>query len=103
MKRLLHLNGIPLRKYHRLSEDDAQTAAELYRAGWSLARLGPKFDVDSDTVRRRLVQLAVPLRGARTAASQQANENIHRRVQQETPGRATASATQSPRIRRIAP
>lgn len=69
VKRLLHLNGVPLRRYHRLSEDDALTAAELYQAGWSLAKLGRKFDVDSDTVRRRLVQLAVPLRGARTPRS----------------------------------
>ena len=63
MKRLLHINGVSLRRYHRLSDDDALAAAELYQAGWSLAKLGRKFDVDSETVWRRLIRLAVPLRG----------------------------------------
>lgn len=34
VKRPLYINGVPLRRYHRLSEADARTAAELYQGGW---------------------------------------------------------------------
>lgn len=38
-------------------------AAELYEAGSSLAKIGRKFDVDAETVRQRLKQIGVQLRG----------------------------------------
>jgi hypothetical protein len=64
VKRLLHTNGVQLRRYHRLSEVEAHAAAQLYEAGWSLAEIGRKLDADDETVRQRLKQLLLPMRGA---------------------------------------
>jgi len=52
--------------YHRLSKFEVLAAAELYRAGWSLAKLGQKFNVDDTTVWRRLRHLGVQMRGPTT-------------------------------------
>jgi hypothetical protein len=62
VKRLLHARGVPLRCYHRLTEQEIAQAADLYRAGWSLARLGRKLDADDETVRKRLKEVGVPMR-----------------------------------------
>lgn len=62
VKTLLHRQGAPLRAYHRLSEREVLAAAELYRAGWSLEKLGRKFDVDDTTVWRRLKRAGVHMR-----------------------------------------
>ena len=64
VKRLLHINGVLVRRYHRLSEDEVLAAVKLYEAGWSLAKIGRKLDADDETVRRRLQQHKVPMRGA---------------------------------------
>ena len=62
VKRLLHVNAVLLRRYHRLSEQEIAQAAELYRAGWSLAKLGRKLDVDDETIRKRLKEVGVLMR-----------------------------------------
>jgi uncharacterized protein (DUF433 family) len=62
VKRLLHMNGVPMRRYHRLTNGEVQTAVTLYEAGWSLAKVARKFDVDPETVRKRLKQLGVAMR-----------------------------------------
>lgn len=63
VKTLLHSHGIPLRGGPHLSESDVLAAAELYQAGWSLVRIGRQLGVDGETVRRRLRQIGVQMRG----------------------------------------
>jgi len=46
-----------------LSDLDLSTAATLYNAGWSLAKVAGKYGVAGDTVRRRLRQADVIMRG----------------------------------------
>ena len=53
--------GVP-RRHPRLSADDAERVADLYRSGDSLATIGGVFDVDPGTVRRALMKLGVPMR-----------------------------------------
>jgi DNA-binding IclR family transcriptional regulator len=50
---LLRRDGVELRRTG-LAPVDIQVAASLYGQGWSLARLGAKFGVDSTTVWRAL-------------------------------------------------
>jgi len=50
------------RRHPRLSVDDTERAADLYRAGDSLATIGDVFAVDPGTVRRALMKLGVPMR-----------------------------------------
>jgi AraC-like DNA-binding protein len=64
VKRLLHMNGVPMRRYHRLTDSEVQAAVALHEAGWSLAKVARKFDVDPETVRKRLNQLGVAMRGS---------------------------------------
>jgi hypothetical protein len=64
VKRLLHTNGVQVRRYHRLSENEAHAAAKLYEAGWSLAKIGRELNADDETVRRRLKELHVSMRRA---------------------------------------
>ncbi|RSM82576.1 hypothetical protein DMH04_25630 [Kibdelosporangium aridum] len=45
-----------------LHPDEVPTAAELYRDGWSLARIAEKFDTSSNTVRARLLDAGVVMR-----------------------------------------
>jgi hypothetical protein len=45
-----------------LHPDDIPAAADLYRAGWSLARIAEKFDTTDDSVRRRLLEVGVRMR-----------------------------------------
>jgi DNA-directed RNA polymerase specialized sigma24 family protein len=54
----LHLNDVP-------------AAADLYRAGWSLARIAKKFGTTDNTVRARLLDARVrmrPQQGGRVSA-----------------------------------
>lgn len=62
VKMLLHRHDIPLRHGRRLSDREVLAATELYQAGWSLAKLGQKFDVDGSTVWRRLRRAGVVMR-----------------------------------------
>lgn len=64
VKRLLHINGVLVRRYHRLSEDEVLAAVRLYEAGWSLAEIGRKLNADDETVRQRLKELHVSMRRA---------------------------------------
>lgn len=64
VKRLLHVRGVPVCQCRRLSESAVLEAAELYGAGWSLVKLGRRFNVDDETVRQRLRQVGVVMRGA---------------------------------------
>jgi hypothetical protein len=45
-----------------LAPDDVPAAATLYRAGWSLARIGEKFGTTDDTVRAYLLKVGVRMR-----------------------------------------
>lgn len=45
-----------------LQPDDILAAADLYRAGWSLARIAEKLDTTDDTVRARLLEVGVQMR-----------------------------------------
>jgi hypothetical protein len=45
-----------------LRPDDIPRAAELYRAGWSLARISREFDTTHMTVRARLLEAGVVMR-----------------------------------------
>jgi len=60
--RHLHVRSIDTRP-PGLSSEDLATAAELYRSGWSLAKIADKFGVAGDTVRRRLREIGVRMRG----------------------------------------
>lgn len=58
---ILRRNGIPTR-YRRLSSEQVDDAVRLYRAGWSLARIGEHFRVDPTTVHNRLRDRRVSMR-----------------------------------------
>lgn len=58
---LLACHGVELRPVG-MSPDQVLHAAQLYRDGWSLARLGEKFGVDDMTVRRHLLLAGVVMR-----------------------------------------
>lgn len=45
-----------------LAPDDVSAAAELYRQGWSLARIAGKYGIAADTVRTRLLETGVQMR-----------------------------------------
>lgn len=62
VKRLLHQRGVPLRRYHHLTEQEVAQAAQLYRAGWSLAKLGHKLEADDETIQQRLKEAGVVMR-----------------------------------------
>jgi hypothetical protein len=60
-----HLNrrGIE-RRVRGLRPEDVSMAAELYQAGWSLARLSKKFGTSNMPVRARLLEVGVRMRDA---------------------------------------
>lgn len=64
---ILQRSGIPCHP-RGLSPDQLTTAQTLYKAGWSLARLGEKLGVDGTTVWRALVQAGVRMRPASQSA-----------------------------------
>jgi hypothetical protein len=47
-----------------LRPDDIPVAAELYREGWSLQRIAERFGTTDMTVRARLLEVGVRIRGA---------------------------------------
>jgi transposase-like protein len=61
---LLRRHGAELRRTG-LAPDEILTAVRLYGHGWSLARLGTKYGVDSTTVWRALRAAGVVMRPAR--------------------------------------
>ncbi|MBB4930383.1 DNA-directed RNA polymerase specialized sigma24 family protein [Lipingzhangella halophila] len=46
-----------------LSPDQIDEAARLYVLGWSLARIGRRMEFSPDTVRLRLLERGVRMRG----------------------------------------
>ena len=60
----LERRGLP-RRYNRLGGDALVEAGRLYRDGWSLARLGERYNVDAGTVRRALLKSGVQTRPRR--------------------------------------
>lgn len=52
-----------------LAPGDVPTAAELYRHGWSLARIAERYDTTANTVRTRLLEVDVRMRGPWEGAS----------------------------------
>jgi lambda repressor-like predicted transcriptional regulator len=50
---LLRRHGVELRRAG-LAPEEIPTVADLYSQGWSLAKLGARYGVDSTTVRRVL-------------------------------------------------
>lgn len=60
---VLRRHGVPFHPVG-LSPVKVQAAAQLYRDGWSLAKLGEKFAVDGMTVRRYLLLEGVVMRSA---------------------------------------
>jgi hypothetical protein len=60
---LLHAHGVPLRAHRRLTEEEVDEAAALYRAGWSLVKIGQQLGVDDETIRGRLHRAGVTMRG----------------------------------------
>jgi lambda repressor-like predicted transcriptional regulator len=57
-----HLRARGLNTRRGLAPEDVPAAAELYRSGWSLARIAEKFDTTANTVRRRLLEVGVRMR-----------------------------------------
>ena len=60
----LHKLAVPLRRQGPHDEDLAE-AARLYGEGWSLARLGEKYDCNAETVRQLLLKHGVLMRPRR--------------------------------------
>lgn len=63
MASVLKRNGVQLRG-QGLAGEQIDQAAHLYAAGQSLARIGERFHVDAQTVRRRLIERGVTMRPA---------------------------------------
>lgn len=61
VSRALHALGIPLRRGGLRPEDVAE-AAQLYEAGWSLARLGDRYSCTHTAVRAKLISHGVKMR-----------------------------------------
>ena len=49
----------------KISAEEIQEAAALYRQGWSLDRLAKKFGINDGTVRSRLLEVGVVMRARR--------------------------------------
>ena len=60
---LVRRHGVELRRTG-LAKEDIAAAAHLYGQGWSLTKLGVKFDVDSTTVWRALRAAGVVMRSS---------------------------------------
>jgi lambda repressor-like predicted transcriptional regulator len=57
----LRTRNIPLRR-QGLAEADINRAANLYQAGWSLAKIGDEFKCTAETVRRAFKRAGLPRR-----------------------------------------
>ena len=66
---LLPEHGVKTRR-QGLSAGDLPPAIELYKAGWSLQRLGERFSCDAETVRKRLRRVGVQRRDCHERAPQ---------------------------------
>ncbi len=62
VKDLLHTHGAAVRRPAGLSVDEIDEAADLYESGWLLREIGAKFEVDRETVRRKLLERGVVMR-----------------------------------------
>lgn len=60
----LHKQNMPLRQLG-LAPEHLEQAAALYRAGWSLARIGDKYGTTDMTARRALALHGVQIRPRR--------------------------------------
>ncbi len=60
----LHKLAVPLRR-QGLQDEDLAEVARLYQEGWSLARLGEKYECNAETVRQFFLKHHVPLRPRR--------------------------------------
>jgi DNA-binding IclR family transcriptional regulator len=58
---ILHRLGVDLHQ-RGLTDSQVAEACRVYPAGWSLARLAERYDVDDMTVRRYLLQAGVVMR-----------------------------------------
>lgn len=47
-----------------MTTEQIEQAADYYRAGWSLARVGREVGADAETVRKRLRERGIPTRSA---------------------------------------
>jgi hypothetical protein len=60
----LHKLAVPLRR-QGLHDENLAEAARLYREGWSLARLGEKYECNAETIRQFLLKHGVAMRPRR--------------------------------------
>ena len=56
----LHARGIDTTA--KLTAEELAEATELYREGWSLARLAKRYGISDGTVRTRLLEVGVAMR-----------------------------------------
>lgn len=61
VSKCLHDLAVPLRRLG-LNPNDIADATRLYQEGWSLARVGEKFDCDPSTIRNQLRAHGVQIR-----------------------------------------
>jgi hypothetical protein len=66
-----HLRARGIDTTETLSPEALVEAAELYRAGWSLARIAEKFNISDKTVRARLLEVGVTMRKQRGGRKKQ--------------------------------
>ncbi|POM22789.1 Sigma-70, region 4 [Actinomadura rubteroloni] len=62
--KILQRAGVAIRR-HGLSPEQVDEAVRLYEKGWSLARIGERFDVSDMTVQRRLKERGMQMRPRR--------------------------------------
>lgn len=58
-------SGLPRRSRHGWSDQELQTAADLYATRQSLAAIGEHFGIDPATVAKRLRRAGMPIRERR--------------------------------------
>jgi transposase-like protein len=78
-----------------LHPDSVPRAAELYRQGWSLARIGQEFGTTASTVRSRLIETGVRMRAPWEQTSRPASQldfQIDRIGDSESGGMASTQA-----------
>jgi lambda repressor-like predicted transcriptional regulator len=64
ISKIIRDGGVAVRPQREFSAEQIAEAAELYRQGWSLARLGERYGFDPQTIRTHLVRAGVVMRGA---------------------------------------
>jgi DNA-directed RNA polymerase specialized sigma24 family protein len=57
-----HVQRVGLQRRQKLLADRIDEACRLYQQGWSLRRIGTRFDVHANTVRRALANADVQIR-----------------------------------------